>query len=431
VNDQPAVLGYDEVKPHGEMVTPTAVTKAQTASQLSLLSFFTAMSFKFGLNIQKKPQKPLGKPAFGTGKPAFGDDSDEDEPKKADNALEVGGLPLNQAEASQGSTDSSGPPKKPALKSKTNLPISQYGDLSSHRSHLKNAEEAVALDPSIYDYDAAYDAIHARDAAKKAAARVEAEERKAKYMDNLLASAELRKKDILRAKDKQLQREREAEGDEFADKEKFVTGAYKQQQEEVRQAEAEEKRRQELEEKKKKEMGMQGFYKTVMDQQEQRYQEAVAATAEAQRTGVVIETEKEKTDLELAAEMKAKGTDVLLNDDGEIVDKRQLLSAGLNIIKKPKPVTKPATASRVTASQPSYQSKTASQQAMRERQTRMLEAQLEQSAKRAADDEAEEKRKIEHLAKSRKTDSEIGSAKERYLARKKAAAEAAAKKDAA
>ena len=40
-----------------------------------------------------------------------------------------------------------------------------------------------------------------------------------------------------------IQREREMEGDEFADKEAFVTEAYKQQMEEVRQAEAEEKAR--------------------------------------------------------------------------------------------------------------------------------------------------------------------------------------------
>ncbi len=40
-----------------------------------------------------------------------------------------------------------------------------------------------------------------------------------------------------------LEREREAEGDEFADKEQFVTQAYKDQMAEVRQAEEEEKKR--------------------------------------------------------------------------------------------------------------------------------------------------------------------------------------------
>ena len=40
-----------------------------------------------------------------------------------------------------------------------------------------------------------------------------------------------------------MQREREREGDEFADKEAFVTQAYKDQMEEVRRAEEEERKR--------------------------------------------------------------------------------------------------------------------------------------------------------------------------------------------
>jgi coiled-coil domain-containing protein 55 len=43
-----------------------------------------------------------------------------------------------------------------------------------------------------------------------------------------------------------MQRERELEGDEFKDKETFVTQAYKDQMEQVRQAEEEEKRREGL-----------------------------------------------------------------------------------------------------------------------------------------------------------------------------------------
>jgi Nuclear speckle splicing regulatory protein 1, N-terminal len=64
-----------------------------------------------------------------------------------------------------------------------------------------------------------------------------------KYISNLLTSAATRKLDYIRAEDKLIQREREAEGDEFADKEKFVTQAYKDQMAEVRKAEEEEKKR--------------------------------------------------------------------------------------------------------------------------------------------------------------------------------------------
>ena len=52
----------------------------------------------------------------------------------------------------------------------------------------------------------------------------------------------------------------------------------------------------------------------------------------------------------------------------------------------------------------------------------MIEEQLAQAAKRAADEEAEEQRKTEHAAKSQKTNKDIGSAKERYLQRKREAA---------
>jgi coiled-coil domain-containing protein 55 len=62
-------------------------------------------------------------------------------------------------------------------------------------------------------------------------------------MKNLLDTAATRRLDHLRAEEKMMQREREAEGDEFADKEKFVTQAYKDQMAEVRRAEAEEKAR--------------------------------------------------------------------------------------------------------------------------------------------------------------------------------------------
>jgi coiled-coil domain-containing protein 55 len=58
----------------------------------------------------------------------------------------------------------------------------------------------------------------------------------------LLESAATRKLDRLRAEEKMMQHERELEGDEFKDKEEFVTQAYKDQMAEVRAAEEEEKR---------------------------------------------------------------------------------------------------------------------------------------------------------------------------------------------
>lgn len=58
-----------------------------------------------------------------------------------------------------------------------------------------------------------------------------------------MQSAATRRLDHLRAEEKMIQREREAEGEEFKDKDEFVTQAYKDQMAEVRRAEEEEKRR--------------------------------------------------------------------------------------------------------------------------------------------------------------------------------------------
>ncbi|KAL1624187.1 hypothetical protein SLS54_004116 [Diplodia seriata] len=391
-------------------------------------------SLKYGLNIKKPAQAPARvKPK----KPLFGDDeSDNEDAKPTDNVEEIGvfdlDAPAPSSSAPKPSKKNAGP-SKPAKKPQ----ITPYGDLSALKESRKKAEEAQTLDSSIYDYDAAFDALHAKDAERKKKNREEAALRKPKYMEGLLASAEIRKRDQLRAKEKLVQREREAEGDAFDDKEKFVTDAYKKQQEEMLRLEEEEKKKEE-EERKKRGPGMSGFYRSMMNEEEKRHQEAMAATEKAQSGQVETPTEdedeeKRKTDAQLAKEMQEHGVDVIINDEGEVADKRQLLTAGLNIAPKPKqPVAAPASASRPAQSQQQdYQGRGSGKQAMRERQTRMVEAQLEQAAKRAADQEAEERAKLEHAAKSRKTTGDISSAKERYLQRKReaAAAAAAGKKD--
>ena len=72
-----------------------------------------------------------------------------------------------------------------------------------------------------------------------------AEEKKPRYFNALQKAAETRDRDRQIAEEKRLKREREAEGDEFVDKEEFVTEAYKKQQEENRLLEEAEKKREE------------------------------------------------------------------------------------------------------------------------------------------------------------------------------------------
>jgi hypothetical protein len=95
----------------------------------------------------------------------------------------------------------------------------------------------------VFDYDGVYDGMKAAERALDEARKEASADKKPKYIENFLAAAQTRKLDRLRAEEKMLQHEREKEGDEFADKESFVTEAYKKQMEEVRKAEEEEKKR--------------------------------------------------------------------------------------------------------------------------------------------------------------------------------------------
>lgn len=348
----------------------------------------------FSLKGAKKEQPPPPKP-----RKALFNNGDEDEEEKARDQAKREAMDKNKAK----------------LKSK-------FGDPSAKRIAIESAPVEEELDPSIYDYDAAYDVIHARDAQRKAEQEKAAEEGRSRYIDGLMKSAETRKQNLLRAKEKMLQREREAEGDEFADKEKFVTEAYRKQQEENRKLEEAERKREEEEEKKRRKTGATGFYKDVLEKREKVYQEAAEASKKAEQEGVSRhEQEREKTERELAEEARAKGRDVVLNEEGEITDKRDLLSAGLNIVATPKQDAKHVAAAKAASERPQNKGPTASQRAMRERQSRMIESQLLEAAKRTADDEMEEQAKLEHASKSRKSDNDISSAKERYLQRKREA----------
>ena len=290
------------------------------------------------LNITKKP--PVGQrqpPA--KRKTIFDDDSGpedgSDDGDSAEAITTLGGLqPSSKSKPIK--HVSTKPPSRPSKPPK----ISQYGDLSTNHSTNKHSKSAQALDPNIYDYDAVYDSLHAKPASSTSTADIE---KKPKYMGNLLAAAEVRKRDQLRAQEKMLAKERELEGDEFADKEKFVTGAYKRQQEQMRRLEEEEviKEREAEESKRREGGGMKALYKNMLERDEMKHNEVMKAVEEgrgkdAKVDGGEQEGKKVKTEAELA---KEKGA--VVNEEGQVVDKRQLLSAGLNAASAPKPKPPP------------------------------------------------------------------------------------------
>lgn len=318
--------------------------------------------------------------------------------------------------------------------------------LSALRSARLQDKQALELDAMIYDYDGVYDALAAQKdalAARKSGGGDDGEQVVPKYMSNLLASAEVRKRDQLRAREKAVQREREAEGEEMAGKEKFVTGGYKKQIEEMRRLEEEEKRKEEVEEERKKRGGgMTGFHRDLLRKEEEREKALQVATAETVRSRQKGETrdekelvdkdaqEDEQNEIRLAAKVNAQGGHVVINDEGEIVDKRQLLSAGLNVAP-----SKPSSSSfsredqtDASTSRPhdhgrakqNYDAKLS----QRERQTRMLEAQIEEVRRQAEEVERKEEMELQEKNKSKISEEVKVGARERYLARKRAQEEA-------
>ncbi|KAI0033943.1 coiled-coil domain-containing protein 55-domain containing protein [Vararia minispora EC-137] len=225
--------------------------------------------------------------------------------------------------------------------------IAQNAKMSRAVRKRMAAEQQV--DATVYQYDEIWDNMKLAKEKQKEIKQKESQERKPKYIHGLLVSAQTRKLDHLRAEEKMIQRERETEGDEFADKEAFVTQAYKDQMAEVRRAEEEERQREELEKRKRgSTSGMSHFYRKLLEESEQQHEATVAATIQPAPSSVpgairgpqgpvqnlTITKPPEMTklsDAELARIAREQGKSVELNDDNQIVDKRELLSAGLNL----------------------------------------------------------------------------------------------------
>ncbi|CAI2348752.1 unnamed protein product [Caenorhabditis sp. 36 PRJEB53466] len=186
-------------------------------------------SKKYGLSIPKKAepkQAPLRVASV------FGDDDDDDEaPATATNAASASVIRVQKA---------------------------------AEREHQK----AQAEDPSIFDYDSNYDEIQAIKNEKKEEARKADKTRDSKYAENIMKAHARRQLEQFSREERQQLKEREKEGDEFADKETFVTGAYRKQQEEVkkyREKEAQEAAFNDMTSVQHQKMWQMGIGRTLLD----------------------------------------------------------------------------------------------------------------------------------------------------------------------
>lgn len=166
--------------------------------------------------------------------------------------------------------------------------------IMSHFQAEKAQEKALEEDPTIFQYDELYDDMAAK---KDEVARAKKPDgRESKYIAKLLVTADKRKKEYERRIERQVQKERDAEGDEFADKEVFVTAAYRAKLEEMKKAEEEERREEYLESigDVTKQKDLDGFYRHLYEQK----------VGPEKKAAVAVDDETEKNKSEQPAKKK-------------------------------------------------------------------------------------------------------------------------------
>ena len=128
-------------------------------------------------------------------------------------------------------------------------------------------ERAKEEDASVFQYDEVYDDMQEKKRSAAIAAKKSAD-RKPKYIANLMKHAEIRAREDERRTERKVQKEREAEGDEFRGKEVFVTSAYRKKMEEMQKEEEEEQRKERIEAMLDvtKQKDMSGFYRHIYRQ---------------------------------------------------------------------------------------------------------------------------------------------------------------------
>lgn len=259
-----------------------------------------------------------------------------------------------------------------------------------------------------------------------------------------------------------IQREREQEGDEFVDKEQFVTQAYRDQMAEVRRAEAEEKKREgmltycnahntnflmtfiteEEKAKRKSSTGLSYFYRQLLEQSEKEHTATIEAAQQVNNgkktigpsagpSGQNLTITKPAdftplSDLEMARAAEAEGKHVELNDDNQIVDKRDLLSAGLNL-SAPNTRRLGIGSSSKSKGDGADEVRThtavgsaASLKEINERRRREIERQLAEEKERTKEEQdRRERERMQRVVAKRNTEEDVKSARERYLERKR------------
>ncbi|KAL1502120.1 hypothetical protein ABEB36_007312 [Hypothenemus hampei] len=134
------------------------------------------------------------------------------------------------------------------------------------KQDIIHQQRALKEDPTVFQYDEVYDEMENKKKESKLARKDL--DKKPKYINRLLAAADRRKRENEKRIIRQVQMERETEGEEFKDKESFVTSTYKKKLEEMKALEEQEKREEYLEAigDVTKQGNLDGFYRHLYDQ---------------------------------------------------------------------------------------------------------------------------------------------------------------------
>lgn len=179
------------------------------------------------------------------------------------------------------------------------------------------------------------------------------------------------------------------------------------------------------------------FYRKLLEDSEQKHEATVAATTAQPKViigpqgpapNLTITKPPEitkKSDLEIAKAARDEGKDVELNDDNQIVDKRELLSAGLNLSAPNTRRLGLQKSSKGASNEDSPEvhravGTAASRKEINERRAQEIRQQMEEEqaratqAKELADHEA-----TQRIVAKRNNQEDVMSARERYLQRKR------------
>ncbi|XP_062138327.1 nuclear speckle splicing regulatory protein 1 [Drosophila sulfurigaster albostrigata] len=202
------------------------------------------MSKQFGLIIpgQQKKQLAVTRPTPASRPSVF------DESSNSASDEDVAGPPQMRANPKAGGVVVSGP------------------SLMERRVARNIQAKALAEDPTIFQYDELYDDMDSkREEAKETKKK---EPRKAKYISRLMEHAERRKLENELRIERQVQKDREAEGEKFKDKDTYVTAAYRKKLESIRQLQEQDERDEYLEAigDVTKQKDLDGFYRHLYEQ---------------------------------------------------------------------------------------------------------------------------------------------------------------------